>query len=111
MSKKKETKKLKVETKESMEKFEEEEVQEEEVQEDTKDLKFDDESFKEVTTKVPVPPPIPQAKSMLCSFDKWFMSRSKIKGWKPHWKNGLKAYADTSGRRSMEDWDLLFEKY
>lgn len=41
------------------------------------------------------------------SFVKWF----KSKGYKPHWRLGMEAFADTSGRRTAEEWEKLFKAY
>lgn len=58
----------------------------------------------------PVSPP-PRMRPVLVSFARWFAARSKVKGWKPHWVAGMKAYANTSGRLPMEGWDDLFKNY
>ncbi len=41
------------------------------------------------------------------SFDRWFAHKS----FKPHWKRGMAAYTNVDGRRTLEDWDLLFKRY
>jgi len=43
----------------------------------------------------------------LVSFARWFQS----KGFKPHWRGGMEAFADTTGRRTVEEWDKLFKNY
>jgi len=72
-----------------------------------------------VVTSASPPIPKPMAKKPvgvgrdepLVSFDRWFRANSVKRGFKPHWTDGMRAYADTSGRRTMSQWDMLFEKY
>lgn len=40
-------------------------------------------------------------------FARWFGAR----GFKPHWRGGMEAYADTTGKKSMEEWDRIFKNY
>jgi hypothetical protein len=60
---------------------------------------------KPVAKKEP-PKPTPPVRPLV-SFNRWFRG----KGFKDHWKVAMQAYANTSGRRSVEEWDQLFEKY
>ena len=41
------------------------------------------------------------------SFAYWFRS----KRFKPHWAAGMQAYTDTTRRRTVADWNRLFESY
>jgi len=69
-------------------------------------------SSSEPTEKVIVPPKKEVKKSEpLVSFDRWFRANSVKKGYKPHWAEGMRAYADTTGRKTMSQWDVVFEKY
>lgn len=43
----------------------------------------------------------------LITFDRWFTSKS----FKPHWKAGMAAYTDTSGRKTAAEWDAIFARY
>jgi hypothetical protein len=43
----------------------------------------------------------------MLSFDIWFNS----KGFKPHWKAGMKAYTDTSRKHSKKEWEKIFKSY
>ena len=43
----------------------------------------------------------------LITFDRWFAS----KGFKPHWKAGMAAFTDTSGRKTAAEWDAAFKAY
>lgn len=43
----------------------------------------------------------------LLPFDRWF----KSKGFKPHWKAGMKAYTNTSVRLTFKQWDEIFKSY
>lgn len=43
----------------------------------------------------------------LIPFSRWFNAR----GYKPHWKAGMEAYADTSGKKTVEAWDTIFKNY
>jgi len=49
----------------------------------------------------PVDPP------MLVTFDRWFAAKK----YKPHWKDGMLAFTNTDGRKTMEEWDSIFKKY
>lgn len=49
----------------------------------------------------PVDPP------MLVTFDRWFAAKK----FKPHWKEGMLAFTNTAGRKTMEEWDTIFKKY
>lgn len=40
-------------------------------------------------------------------FNRWFVS----KRFKSHWRRGMEAFANTSGLRTVEEWDKLFETY
>jgi len=51
--------------------------------------------------------PVVQEAPMLVNFDRWFSAKQ----FKPQWKEGMQAYADTTGRRSMDEWDKLFLNY
>jgi hypothetical protein len=62
-----------------------------------------------VKAKAPVAKsPVPV---LTVSFARWFAARSKVKKWKPHWMAGMKAYANTSGRKPYEEWDRIFKDY
>lgn len=50
----------------------------------------------------PITPTLP-----LIPFARWFSA----KGFKPHWKLGMEAFADTTGKRTMEEWDQIFKNY
>jgi hypothetical protein len=43
----------------------------------------------------------------LVTFDRWFSSR----GFKPHWKAGMAAFTNVSGRMTAEQWDTIFKAY
>jgi hypothetical protein len=43
----------------------------------------------------------------LVPFDRWFAS----KGFKPHWKAGMAAFTDTSGRKTATEWEAAFKAY
>lgn len=64
------------------------------------------EPVEKTVPKQPVPAPPPPSAPRI-SFERWFRS----KGFKDHWKPGMQAFTNTSGRRSKEEWDQLFEKY
>lgn len=58
------------------------------------------------------PPPAPGAAApappmLLLTFDRWFSS----KGFPDHWKGGMKAFKDTTGKRTLAAWDSLFKDY
>jgi hypothetical protein len=53
----------------------------------------------------PSTPPAPKGPAV--PFARWFQA----KGFKPHWIGGMKAFADTSGRKTMEEWDQVFKNY
>ncbi len=57
------------------------------------------------------PAPMPVRGNPVVSFERWFAAQSKLRRWKPHWMAGMRAYADTSGRKSMDDWDQTFKAY
>lgn len=50
---------------------------------------------------------LPQIQMPRMSFDQWFRSKK----FKPHWKGGMTAFTDTTGRRTAEDWDNIFKNY
>jgi len=61
-----------------------------------------------VDREVIVKPVEPVASSKpLVPFDRWF----KSKGFRERWKPGMVAFADTSIRRTMSDWDEVFKSY
>lgn len=64
------------------------------------------EKKKPVAKKKEPPMPTPPVRPLI-SFSRWFRG----KGFKDHWKSAMQTYANTSGRRSVEEWDQLFEKY
>ena len=43
----------------------------------------------------------------LVPFSRWF----KARGYKPHWRAGMEAFVDTSGKKTMEAWDTIFKNY
>lgn len=47
----------------------------------------------------PTPPVVP--------FARWFSAR----GFKPHWRGGMESFTDTSGKKTMEEWDRIFKNY
>jgi hypothetical protein len=60
-----------------------------------------------VAVTVPlVQTPVVDAPPMI-TFDRWFTAKK----FKPHWKAGMTASVDTSGRKTMEQWDLIFKNY
>jgi hypothetical protein len=63
-------------------------------------------SSKKVVAKTP--PPVEKKKpEPLVAFSVWF----RAKRFKPHWAAGMQAYADTTKRRTVADWDRLFKGY
>ena len=60
----------------------------------------------EVTQKIDVPITSAIQESTV-SFDRWF----SLKGFKAHWKTGMKAYTDTTVRRTVSEWNKIFENY
>ena len=44
---------------------------------------------------------------LVISFDRWFSTTGKL----GHWKTGMKAYANTSGKKNLAAWAKLFENY
>ena len=50
-------------------------------------------------------PPVPKGPAVL--FRRWFQA----KGFKDHWRGGMEAFADTNGRRTIEEWDTVFKNY
>jgi hypothetical protein len=44
---------------------------------------------------------------LMVTFDRWFTAKK----FKPHWKEGMQAHVDTAGRKTMEQWDLIFKNY
>ena len=69
------------------------------------------EEVKEEVKKEPEKAPEPESFAPAVSFNRWFRSRSKARGFKPHWVAGMRKYADISGRHSLEQWDLIFKDY
>jgi len=58
--------------------------------------------------KKSVSPPAKTAKpTPAVPFARWFGAR----GFKPHWRGGMEAFADTTGKRTMEEWDRIFKNY
>jgi hypothetical protein len=55
----------------------------------------------------PKPPTPPAPKGPAVPFARWFQA----KGFKPHWIRGMQAFTDTSGRKTMEEWDQVFKNY
>jgi len=52
--------------------------------------------------------PAPAVETLpLITFDRWFSA----KGFKPHWKAGMIAFADTAGRKTAAEWDAIFKSY
>jgi hypothetical protein len=45
------------------------------------------------------------------AFARWFRARMKERGFKAHWADGMKAYADITQRRTMSEWDEIFKNY
>lgn len=65
-------------------------------------------SDKPTVKKAPKPtPPPPVQTGPAVAFVRWFQA----KGFKPHWRGGMEAFADTSGRKTMEEWDKVFKNY
>lgn len=48
-----------------------------------------------------------QQQEQLITFERWF----KLKNFKFHWADGMRAYADTSGRRTVSQWNEIFKNY
>ena len=57
----------------------------------------------------PVVKPAPKEK--LFTFSRWFQLRCTEKKYKPHWIAGMQASRDTKGRKTVAEWDKLFETY
>ena len=83
-----------------------------------KDLKKPDVPEASVTaapqpTVLSVPPvekPVvqaPTAAALVISFDRWFATTGKPE----HWKAGMKAHAQTSGKKTLAAWAQMFENY
>lgn len=51
--------------------------------------------------------PMIVAPEMVISFDRWFPTLGKPS----HWKTGMKAYAQTSGKKTIAAWAELFKNY
>ena len=94
--------------------------------ESVKDLKVDSktsekEIVKEEAKPIVAPKVTPKAPAMLgiqqstvdpiVPFRTWFRLRSKERGYKPHWIEGMKAYTKTSTPRSLAEWDNVFSQY
>jgi hypothetical protein len=47
-------------------------------------------------------PPVPTI-----SFNRWFAAKK----FKPHWRAGMAAFTNTLIRRTVTDWDKVFETY
>jgi hypothetical protein len=60
---------------------------------------------------VVAPAPVEVAPEPVVGFSSWFRVRSKQRGYKPHWIDGMKAFTDTNSPRSMKDWDEAFKAY
>ena len=60
-----------------------------------------------VKAKAKVAPKDQEKPEKLVTFGQWF----RFKRFKLHWAAGMQAYTDTSRRRTLGDWDKLFEKY
>lgn len=56
---------------------------------------------------ISVEEPVKALAPMLVTFDRWFAARQ----FKPHWKKGMQAFVDTSGRKTVEEWNETFKKY
>lgn len=58
-----------------------------------------------------VAPPV--ASKPRISFDMWFQSsdRSAAGMTQPHHKQGMKAFANTKGKRTKDEWDSIFARY
>jgi hypothetical protein len=59
------------------------------------------------TEKAPEKAVEAQAAPLLLSFDRWFSTLDKP----DHHKAGMKAYASTSGKKSLEQWAAIFKNY
>lgn len=44
---------------------------------------------------------------VLLTFDRWFA----LQGRPAHHKGGMKAFATTAGKKTVEAWDRIFRKY
>ena len=53
----------------------------------------------------------PEIRYPVVSFKRWFHARSKVRKYKSHWIKGMEAFTDTSGNRTMLEWDEIFKKY
>ena len=60
-----------------------------------------------ITDSVLLPTTAPAEPELLVSFDRWFSTTGKP----DHWKTGMKAFANTSGKKSLAAWAKLFETY
>ena len=63
---------------------------------------------KEETKSEPVVEP---NKEPLISFSQWFRLKVREGKYKLHWEDGLRAYCDTSLRRTKSDWETTFKNY
>lgn len=43
----------------------------------------------------------------IVSFDRWFATTQRP----PHHKAGMKAFANTAGKKPVEQWNLIFQSY
>ena len=46
-------------------------------------------------------------KNLMMTFDRWFSLQNRLF----HHKRGMKAYTNTRGKRSIEEWNRLFKGY
>jgi len=68
-----------------------------------------------ISESTPIPAAAPEnvpatesAPEPIMNFDRWFNAQKEKK---PHWKAGMKAYANTNGRRTASAWATLFKNY
>jgi|PlaIllAssembly_1097288.scaffolds.fasta_scaffold194274_1 hypothetical protein len=45
------------------------------------------------------------------TFAKWFKVRGKERKFKPHWANGMRAFANTNEPHTLSEWDAIFRNY
>jgi hypothetical protein len=62
-----------------------------------------------VPTVAKVDEPVVSSKEepILVNFDRWFAHNK----FRPQWKLGMQAFTDTTGRKSMAEWDAIFKAY
>lgn len=61
----------------------------------------------EAIPEAPKEPAKPEKPELVVTFDRWFA----MQGRPDHWKAGMRAYANTAGKKPLSAWDKIFSSY